>query len=309
MQRRTLAVVALAVLLLGAGCVGSAPLSDDADSAAVEEAADAEEAAEVAADDTAEDAAVEVEGETFATTASTDSATAPQPAPDRDLIFTGSVELEVDSYETADGEIRAIVADHDGFVSDSARQVHERDNETWTTGELVVRVPSDSFDEAVEEISDVGEVQSVATDSEDVTDQLVDIEARLENLRAERDQYRKLYEEANETEDVLAVQERLSATQEEIERLEARQRALEQQVAYATITVSLAEPTPEPERPDPDAWYDTAVTEAFLESVSGVTTVLRASVVATAYAAPYALTFGAPFVVALGGVLVWRSRR
>ena len=305
MQRRTLAVAALVVLLFAAGCVGSAPLEDDADSAAIEEQAEAERPADVAADD----ADVDIEGETFSTTATTGSATAPQPAPDRDLIFTGSVELEVDSYETADGEIREILADHDGFVSDSASQVHERDNETWTTGELVVRVPSDSFDEAIDEIGDVGDVQSVSTESEDVTDQLVDIEARLENLRAERDQYRQLYEEANETEDVLAVQERLSATQEEIERLEARQRALEQQVAYATITVSLAEPTPDPETPDTEAWYDTPVTEAFLESVSGVATVLRASVVATAYAAPYALTFGAPFLVALGGVLVWRSRR
>ena len=305
MQRRTLAIVALAVLLLAAGCVGSAPLDDDADSESVGEQPEAERAADV----DAEDATVDSNGETFATTASTDSASIPQPAPDRDLIFTGSVELEVDSYEAADGEIRTIVADHDGFVSDSARQAHERDNQTWTTGELVVRVPSDSFDEAVDEIGDVGEVQSVSTESEDVTEQLVDIEARLENLRAERDQYRQLYEEANETEDVLAVHERLSATQEEIERLEARQRSLEQQVAYATISVSLAEPTPEPESaPDPDAWYDTPVTEAFFESVSGVTTVLRATVVATAYAAPYALTFGTPFLLALGGVLVWRSR-
>ena len=305
MQRRTLAIGALVVLLLAAGCVGSAPLDDDADSATIEEQVEAERTAEMDADD----AAVDIEGETFATTASTDSASSPQPAPDRDLIFTGSVELEVDSYEAADGEIRGIVADHDGFVSDSARQVHERHNETWTTGELVVRVPSDSFDEVIDEIGGVGDMQSVSTESEDVTDQLVDIEARLENLRAERDQYRQLYEQANETEDVLAVQERLSATQEEIERLEARQRALEQQVAYATITVSLAEPTPEPETPDPDTWYDTPVTEAFLESFSGVATVLRASVVAGAYAAPYALTFGAPFLIALGGVLVWRSRR
>lgn len=299
-------MAAVALLLLVAGCTGSAPVGDDGDSAAVEENAEMDRAAD---GDSAggDDGGVEVD-ETYTTAGGDGSQPAQLAAPDRDLIFTGSVELEVDSYEDADGEVRAIVDNHDGFVSDSARQVHERGNETWTTGELVVRVPSDSFEGAIEEISDAGEVKSVSTDSEDVTDQLVDIEARLENLRAERDRYRELYEEANETEDVLAVQERLADTQEEIERLEARQRSLEGRVAYSTITVSLAEPTPAPVTPDPATWYDTPVTEAFLESVSGVQTVLRASVVAAAYAAPYALAFGTPFVVALGGVLFWRSR-
>lgn len=300
MQRRTLAIAALAILLLAAGCVGSTPVSED--DTAVEQEFEAEQA-EMADDDVASEAEA-VEADTTASATGTDSAI--QPAPDRDLIFTGSVELEVDAYEDADAELRAIVDAHGGFVSDSAQEVHERDNETWTTGQLVVRVPSDSFDSAIDEIGDVGQIRSVSTESEDVTDQLVDIEARLENLRAERDQYRELYEQANETEDVLAVQERLAETQAEIERLEARQRSLEEQVAYATITVGLAEPTPERERPDTDAWYEAPATAAFFESVSGVATLLRASVVAAAYAAPYAMTFGAPFVLLLGGVLVWR---
>ena len=51
--------------------------------------------------------------------------------------------------------------------------------------------------------------------------QLVDIEARLESLRAERDQLRTLYRQANATDDVLAVQRELSDVQREIERLEA----------------------------------------------------------------------------------------
>lgn len=306
-HRRTLAATAVAALLLLAGCAGGAPIGGD--SAAVEQERGAVEGDGAAgggdAGEAGDDAAVESD-ESYAEDAAGESGTAAQLAPGRRLIFTGRVELEVESYEAADEEVRAIAERRGGFVSDSARRVHERRNETWNTGELVVRVPSDSFDASVEEISGVGEVRSVTTDSEDVTDQLVDIEARLENLRAERDRYRELYERANETEDVLAVQERLSETQEEIERLEARQRSLEEQVAYATITVSLAEP--DPGRPAPDAWYDTPVTTAFFDSVSGVGTVLRATVVAMAYAAPYALAFGTPFLLLLGGVLYWRSR-
>lgn len=304
--RRTLAAGVVAILLLLAGCAGSAPLGADESTAIDQDGGDAMEADEHDAEETTGDDDADVD-ESFSSTSDT-SGTVNQVPADRRLIFRGSVDLEVESYEAASDEVRAIVDSNGGFISDSSRQVHERNNATWTTGTLVVRVPSDDFDETIDAISEVGEVTEVRTESEDVTDQLVDIEARLKNLRAERDRYRELYEEANETEDVLAVQERLSSTQSEIERLEARQRALEERVAYATITVSIAEPEPEGVLPDPAAWYDTPVTAAFLESVSGVKTVLRAAVVATAYAAPYLLAFGAPFVVLLGGVLFYRSR-
>jgi hypothetical protein len=135
---------------------------------------------------------------------------------------------------------------------------------------------------------------------------VVDLQARLENLRAERDRLRTLYERANTTEDVLAVEERLSDVQTEIERTEAGLQNLERQVAYSTITVHLSEPRPD--RPAPDQWYDTPVIAAFLESVEGVGVALRALVVAGAYAAPYLLVFLTPFVLAGGLLYRYRHR-
>jgi chromosome segregation ATPase len=134
---------------------------------------------------------------------------------------------------------------------------------------------------------------------------LVDLEARLSNLRAERDRLRTLYERANTTEDVLAVQRELSEVQGEIERLEAQKRSLEQRVAYSTLTVELREPGPVRDYVR-EEWYDTPVLEAFLESVNGVLVVGRALVVAFAYALPYIVAFFAPLAVL--AAVAWRFR-
>lgn len=285
-RMRTLAIVVVVVMLVTAGCVGT----DQGDSE------DGEMQGAAGDGDAADSEPEEVDD-----ASSTDSQFQ---AVNRQLIRTAKLELRVDDYDATSDGIRDVATRHGGFVSDSRQQTRDRYNETYTTGTVTIRVPVESFDAAVADVRATGEVRAAETETDDVTDQLVDIEARLENLRAERDRLRALYDEANETEDVLAVQSELSRVQEEIERLEARQRALEDRVAYATITVHLSEPEPEPpEEEGASAWYDTGVLAAFLESVSGVSTVLRAMVVGAAYVLPYFAAFGIPIV---GVVAVYR---
>jgi hypothetical protein len=105
------------------------------------------------------------------------------------------------------------------------------------------------------------------------------------------------------------VSRELSDVQEEIERLEARHRQLESQVQFATITVQINEQPPEPQpRPGPDGWWETGVITAFLTSVSGVLTVIRALIVGTAYVAPYVLAFATP-VFLVSALAIRRLKR
>ena len=209
----------------------------------------------------------------------------------RQVIFTGRVVLEVDDFEAARRNLSAAAQERGGFVSDARAQLHRVDEERYRTGVVVLRVPRENFSALMERVEAGGTVVSSETSSQDVTDQLVDIEARLSSLRAERERLRTLFDRANETEDVLAVERRLSEVQTEIERLEARQQSLERRVAYSTITVELREEQPEP---TVEQWYDVGVVGAFLESVDGVVVTIRAATVAIAYALPYLLAFGVP---------------
>jgi DNA repair exonuclease SbcCD ATPase subunit len=224
----------------------------------------------------------------------------------RQLILTGEIRLRVEEFEAAQSNLTTLAASYGGFVSDSTQEVNERGNETWTQGTVVIRVPRENFTALFEDAQEVGTVQQATRRSEDVTDQLVDLEARLENLRSERDRLRTLYEQANTTEDILEVQERLSDVQGEIERLEARIRSLRNQVAFSTITVHMQEPRPDAPFTQQLPWWETPLVQAFLQSVDGVVTALRAIAVGIAFALPYVLVFGAPIA---GGVLLYRRRK
>jgi hypothetical protein len=303
---RTVAILALAAMLVLAGCSGGGTGTNgggDGGSAEVAQSGGSAEEATAAAEATAADGAG---ADAAAKRGASASASANGFAASRARIRLGTVALEVEEYGATRRNLSAAAREYGGFVSDSNEEVHERGNATWTTGTLVVRVPRENFSAMMDRAKAAGRVQSSNTETKDVTEQVVDTEARLENLRSERERLRDLYESANSTEDVLAVQERLSEVQGEIERLEARLRSLRNRIAYSTITIQLREEPPEPDPgPEPPAWYDTPVVTAFLDSVSGVVTTLRAAVVAAAYAAPYALVFGVP---AIGLAVVARRR-
>lgn len=224
----------------------------------------------------------------------------------RAVIKTGAVHLRVASFDAARGELVAVAASRGGYVAGSSETTHRVGNRTWTEGTLVLKVPSETFGAAFREVKGVGRVLESTSDTKDVTDRLVDLEARLANLRAQRDRLRALYEEANDTEAVLRVGERLSSVQGRIERLEAEKRALEGRVAYATIRVRFAEERPpEPTPAPPPAYHETALGRAFLASVHGVVVTLRTLAVTLAYLAPYLATLGVPVA---GAAYLYRRR-
>ncbi|SDZ78622.1 protein of unknown function [Haloplanus vescus] len=288
MNRSRTVVAMLAVLVVLAGCggsAGSAVSGGDSDvSMTVQESGGGSGSAEDGA--TAGDTTQNV-------------------ADGRSIIRTGEVRIRVDDYESSRSNLTAAVEARGGYVADTTQQVHDSDGASWSSGQVVLRVPADNFSRTMTLVEREGTVLESRTSTQDVTDQVVDLQARLDNLRAQRDRLRQLYQNANDTEDVLAVEKRLSEVQTEIEQTEAQLQNLQRRVAYSTITVEMVEPRPD--RPAPDHWYDTPVVAAFLESVHGVGVVLRATVVAGAYVAPYLLVFLTPFAVA--GGLVYRYRK
>lgn len=297
----------IAVLLGIAVAVGGAFLIvvDTADHQDQAEALDTEAAVDDASGDAAYAAEAEMDAEAAGTDGTpevgTDASARETAQPRRQLIRTGSVVLEVEDFEATSDEITTLATDNGGFVAESNQDVRTYDNQSVTSGRIVVRVPDDEFRPVYEALQTYGEVEAASTSTEDVTDQLVDIEARLENLRAERNRLRALYDDANETRDVLAVQNELSRVQEEIERLEAQQRALEDRVSMSTIRVDLSEPVPDDdprEEPTDDAWYEIGVLEAMSTSFQGLLTAGRAAVVLGAYATPF-LALGLPVIGAL----------
>lgn len=289
-SQRRVAAVALVVLVLLAGCGGggdSVGLSGDP-------------AENHAAEGTPGDGGGNADGGDDGAARSDDRASS-SVAAQRVLIMTGNVTLVVEDFDAARADLASLARAEGGFVAGSTQRQHGEENRTWTSGRVVLRVPSESFQATFEATKERGEVASSGSSTRDVTDRLVDLEARLSNLRSQRDRLRSLYEEAEDTDAVLKVGKRLSNVQGRIERLEAEKRALEDRVAYSTITVRLRERPPDAPTPTTEpAYHETSLYRAFAASVGGVEVALRTSAVTVAYMLPYLLAFGLPVGVVAG---------
>lgn len=153
-----------------------------------------------------------------------------------DVVRNGSFSLEVADVETSLTKLTGVVKSQGGYVSGSYRYTDS------STPYLTVtfRVPAASFDSVVLALRAEGTVLSEQISTYEVTMQLVDLEARLRNLRASETALLELMSRATTVSDVLAVQTQLTAVRSDIESYDAQRAALTDQVAMTTIAVTIS---------------------------------------------------------------------
>jgi hypothetical protein len=158
----------------------------------------------------------------------------------RRLIRTVDLDLAVDDTATAAAAIRDLTSLLGGYVAaDDAQQRGGVLKESMT-----LHVPADQLDVAVARISGLAaEVRRQHLRTEDVTDRIIDVDARLLTLRATETELRALLEasdaRAGGLEDIMAVYRELTRVRGEIEQHQAQLESLQQRVALATINLSL----------------------------------------------------------------------
>ena len=185
-------------------------------------------------------------------TASQESVPRPQ------LIKRANLSLRVESVEESIRQVREIVNAQQGDVlslsdrgirsagaaastedrSEKALNDFVRANRQATLFEI--RVPQDRFDTAVNALLEIGEVQNRSVETEDVSSQLVDLQARITNARKSEAALQKIMARSGEIADVLEVSRELSNVRQEIEQMGAAQKNLQTQVSYSTISMSLS---------------------------------------------------------------------
>lgn len=190
-----------------------------------------------------------------------------------------------------------------GFVVRSASDVSRRGRSEQ--GAIVIRVPGRNYAAALEELSDVGRVESQRESAEGVSQEFVDLEARARHLRAVELQMLELLNRANSVPAALAVQDRLNGIQLELEQVRGRIRFLEDQTSYATISVSIRERGPVTAA-DSDGW---GIVEAWRDGAQAFVRVAGRMFVVLAGGAPLvllALLCLAIFRAARRSLLRWR---
>jgi hypothetical protein len=132
--------------------------------------------------------------------------------------------------------------------------------------QITVRVPRPRFDEAIARLEKLGDITHRNVSAEDVTDEYVDLELRLKNARAMRDQLAGLLKGAI-VKDAVEIEKELAKVTEVIEQIEGRLKVMRDKVGYSSITVSFQANAPSPVRTTailPFSWLDTMGLEPLL---------------------------------------------
>ncbi|MRR13521.1 DUF4349 domain-containing protein [bacterium] len=213
---------------------------------------------------------------------------------DRMIIRTQTMRLEVKSTPDAVDSIRSMATKYSAVITDlqvateTDDWLYRYDEYGYTVGDgaalrgwVTVRVPADQLQAFVDDAMALGTVKFQSEGSEDVTQQHVDLSARLENLRAEEQRLRSFFDAANNVQEMLAVEVELNRVRGEIESLDAQVKYLERQAAMATVTIELTEERPVV-RPDGEDWgFKDAITDGF-RGAANVLTFSIALLIATA---------------------------
>lgn len=207
------------------------------------------------------------------------------------LVKSSIMELEVEDYEEALTSIEGIVSSYNGYTSD----IDERDDDGRKYGYVIIRVPREHFENAIEEIRSLGEVDVVKTTVKDVTEEYVDLEARLNNLKQQEERYLEVLSMAETVDEILNVEVQLERIRGEIEGLQGKMQYLEDSIDYATIQVNLFEPRTEK--------LEIGLGNALRRAVQAFFSGLRAVIIFLGYIIPAVIVFGLLF---LGGRSVYR---
>lgn len=170
--------------------------------------------------------------------ADADAAASP---PDLLIIRTGTLEIEVRDVAAAVADVDAHIASLGGFVGSSEESASADEG----SASVVYRVPAARWGDATRQIRDLADrVVHATVTTEEVTNQVIDLDARVRNLRATEASFQAIMTQAVKIDDVLAVQDQLTHVREEIEQLVAQKEALEERAAYGTLTVVFRLPAP-----------------------------------------------------------------
>jgi uncharacterized protein DUF4349 len=164
----------------------------------------------------------------------TDGGDPAAPLDDARIVRTGSMSVQVQDVVGAVTAAGTAIDGLGGYVGASRQAIEDE----HPIAQISYRIPTDRWDDALIRFRSLGTVIDEQTDSVEVTGQLVDLAARIANLRASERALQQIASTTTRVTDVLEVQSRLFQVRGEIEQLSAQQAHLEDQASYGTLTVT-----------------------------------------------------------------------
>jgi len=205
---------------------------------------------------------------------------------ERKIIQRASLRIEVKDFQSSSDAVIDIVERSNGSISDSHSYVTDTGRKR---GSITIRIPADRFIAVINEIACVGDVKSKDTSGKDVTEEYIDLKARLNNSERQEQRLLEILDMAKEVKEVIEVEREVWRVRTEIERLTGRIKYLENRVELATITVSLYEPEP--------ITHSWGIRDAIRSAFGGFVSVVRGLIILVGYALPILILVGVGWLV------------
>jgi Domain of unknown function (DUF4349) len=211
---------------------------------------------------------------------------------------SASIMLQVPNgqFDHALDGVISVVEGAGGYISGQNAQAADQ-GQPLRSGQVTFQVPADKFESVVTALRGKGTAQSVVISGNDVSQQYVDLQARLGNAEAQRDAMLALMQQARSVNDTIQVENQLGQVTSQIEQLKGQIDYLDHSTSYATVAVTIREEAVA--APHDDWGLQTAASQA-LHNFAGVLAFL---ILFLGTAAP--LLIVAPFAF-WGGRLAWR---
>lgn len=216
---------------------------------------------------------------------------------DRAIIYTGSITVRVQRVDEAAAKATSIVTGAGGFVGGDKRS----SDDTYAEASLTLRVPAAKFAGVVDELARLGEPERRDINTEDVTEEALDLDARIASQSARVDSGRRLLAQAKSLSDLVMLEGELAKREADLASLEAKKRRIDDLTALSTITAVLLGPGAKaPEDDEPNTGFLAGLKggwNALVISLGVLLTVLGALL-------PWLVALGVPALAAL-----WLFRR
>ena len=153
----------------------------------------------------------------------------------REIIYTVDLTVEVDNVVAAVRRATEMAASSGGFVASETTEGGE-------SASLTLRIPTENHADIVTRLEDLGDVRGRFRSAEDVTEEVVDVEARITSQRRSIERIRVLLDQAADIDDIVRIESELAAREAELDSLLRRQEELTKLTALATVTVTFLAP-------------------------------------------------------------------
>ena len=167
-------------------------------------------------------------------------------APAGEIIYTAQLTVRAASVSSAAAKAAQIIESAGGYVSNETTSANP-DHPSEATASVQLKIPVPAYQATLSQLEgDLGTQLSLQQQAQDVTQQVADVNSQVTSDEAAITQLRALLSHAGSVSDLLSVQNQINAEESSLETMQAQQRALDHQVSYATLTLTILGPKAKP---------------------------------------------------------------